>query len=102
MGDTGSLALGGASAAIALFSRQPFLAAFVGIMYAVSGISIIMQIGYFKLTHGKRIFLMAPFHHHLEKKGYGEAKICAIYSIVTLLMGIVAILSTVVGIYGLS
>ena len=102
MGDTGSLALGGASAAIALFSKQPFLAAFVGIMYALSGISIVMQIGYFKLTHGKRIFLMAPFHHHLEKKGYGEAKICAIYSGVTVIMGAIAILSTVVGIYGLS
>lgn len=102
MGDTGSLALGGASAAIALFSKQPFLVAFVGIMYAISGISIVMQIVYFKLTHGKRIFLMAPFHHHLEKKGLGEARICAIYSAVTLFMGILAILSVVVGIYGVS
>ena len=102
MGDTGSLALGGASAAIALFSKQPFLVVFVGIMYAVSGISIVMQVTYFKLTHGKRIFLMAPFHHHLEKKGFGEAKVCAIYSIVTLLMGCVAILSVIVGLYGVS
>ena len=102
MGDTGSLALGGASAAIALFSKQPFLVVFVGIMYVLSGISIVMQIAYFKLTHGKRIFLMAPYHHHLEKKGYGEAKICAIYSIVTVLMGAIAILSVLVGIYGIS
>ncbi len=101
MGDTGSLALGGASAAIALFSKQPFCVVLVGIMYAVSGISILLQVAYFKLTHGKRIFLMAPFHHHLEKKGFGEAKICAIYSIVTLLMGVLAILSAVVGIYGI-
>ena len=102
MGDTGSLALGGASAAIALFSKQPFLVGFVGIMYVVSGISIVMQVAYFKITHGKRIFLMAPFHHHLEKKGFGEAKICAIYSIITLLMGTVAILSVIVGLYGVS
>ncbi|MBQ7712321.1 MAG: phospho-N-acetylmuramoyl-pentapeptide-transferase [Clostridia bacterium] len=101
MGDTGSLALGGASAAIALFSKQPFLVLFVGIMYVVSGISIIVQVSYFKLTHGKRVFLMAPYHHHLEKKGFGEAKICAIYSAVTLLMGILAIASTVVGVYGI-
>ena len=100
MGDTGSLALGGASAAIALFSKQPFLVLFVGIMYVVSGISIIVQVAYFKLTHGKRIFLMAPYHHHLEKKGFGEAKICAIYSTVTLLMGVLAILSVLVGSYG--
>ena len=101
MGDTGSLALGGASAAIALFSKHPFLVAFVGIMYAMSGISIILQVLYFKATHGKRIFLMAPFHHHLEKKGFGEAKICAIYSTVTLLMGVIAIISVLVGRYGI-
>ncbi len=99
MGDTGSLALGGASAAIALFSKQPFLILFVGIMYVVSGISIIMQVAYFKLSHGKRIFLMAPFHHHLEKKGYGEAKICNVYFTVTLIMGALAILSVVFGAY---
>ncbi len=101
MGDTGSLALGGASAAIALFSKQPFLILFVGIMYIVSGITIILQVGYFKLTHGKRIFLMAPYHHHLEKKGYGEAKICNIYSTVTLIMGVLAIISVAVGMYAL-
>ena len=101
MGDTGSLALGGASAAIALFSKQPFLVLFVGIMYVISGISIIMQVTYFKATHGKRIFLMAPFHHHLEKKGLGEGKICAIYTTVTLLMGVLAIISVILGAYGL-
>ena len=100
MGDTGSLALGGASAAIALFSKQPFLILFVGIMYVVSGISIIMQVTYFKITHGKRIFLMAPYHHHLEKKGYSEAKICNVYATVTFLMGVLAILSVAVGQHG--
>lgn len=95
MGDTGSLALGGASAAIALFSRQPLLILFVGIMYVLSGISIILQVAYFKVTHGKRIFLMAPYHHHLEKKGWSEARICTLYAIVTFLMGLIAILSVV-------
>ena len=102
MGDTGSLGLGGACAAIALFSRQPFLVPIVGIMFVVSGISIIVQVAYYKISHGKRVFLMAPFHHHLEKKGYGEAKICAIYAIISVMMGLLAILSVVVGVYGSS
>lgn len=100
MGDTGSLGLGGACAAVALFSKQPFLVPICGIMFVVSGISIMIQVTYFKLTHGKRVFLMAPFHHHLEKKGLSEAKICAIYSIVSFIMGILAILSVIVGQYG--
>ncbi len=102
MGDTGSLGLGGACAAVALFSKQPFLVPICGIMFVVSGISIIIQVAYFKLTKGKRVFLMAPFHHHLEKKGMSEAKICAIYSVVTIVMGVVAVLSVIVGQYGSS
>ena len=100
MGDTGSLALGGALAAIALFSKHPFLVPILGIMFVVSGISILVQVFYFKVTHGKRVFLMAPFHHHLEKKGYSEAKICAIYTVISLLMGVVAVISVIVGAYG--
>ncbi|MBR5987825.1 MAG: phospho-N-acetylmuramoyl-pentapeptide-transferase, partial [Clostridia bacterium] len=92
--------LGGALAAIALFSKQPFLVPVVGIMFVLSGISIIVQVCYFKVTHGKRVFLMAPFHHHLEKKGWGEAKICALYSVLSAVMGVVAILSVIVGQYG--
>lgn len=101
MGDTGSLALGGASAAIALFSKHPFLVLFVGIMYVISGISIILQVTYFKVTHGKRIFLMAPYHHHLEKKGLSEAQICNIYASVTFMMGVISIISVAVGKNGL-
>ena len=100
MGDTGSLGLGGALAAIALFSKQPFLVPIVGITFVISGISIIIQVLYFKVTGGKRVFLMAPYHHHLEKKGLSEAKICAIYSVVSGVMGVLAILSVVVGQYG--
>ena len=101
MGDTGSLALGGACAAIALFSKRPFLIPFVGITYVFSGISILLQVGYFKLTHGKRIFLMAPFHHHLEKKGWSESRICNAYFTATLMMGVLAILSVVCGAYAI-
>ena len=100
MGDTGSLGLGGALAAVALFSKQPFLVPIVGIMFVISGISIMVQVLYFKITHGKRVFLMAPYHHHLEKKGLSEAKICAVYSVVSGVMGVVAILSVAVGQYG--
>ena len=102
MGDTGSLALGGACAAVALFSKQPFLVPICGIMFVLSGISIMIQVLYFKLTKGKRVFLMAPYHHHLEKKGLSEAKICAIYSITSIVMGVVAIMSVLVGQYGAS
>ena len=96
MGDTGSMALGGASAALALFSKRPLLVLFVGIMYVVSGISIILQVAYFKITHGKRIFLMSPYHHHLEKKGKSEAQICNLYATVSLLMGVISIISVAV------
>ena len=96
MGDTGSMALGGASAAIALFSKRPLLVLFVGIMYVVSGISIILQVAYFKVTHGKRIFLMSPYHHHLEKKGKSEAQICNLYATVSFLMGVISVISVAV------
>ena len=100
MGDTGSLGLGGACAAVALFSGQPLLVPFCGIMFVVSGISILLQVFYFKVTKGKRIFLMAPYHHHLEKKGLSEAKICAIYTVGSIVMGVVAVISVIVGLYG--
>lgn len=90
MGDTGSLALGGAVAALGLFSKSPLLIPFAGIMYVVSCISVIMQVAAFKLT-GKRIFKMSPFHHHLEKCGVKEQKIVWWYVIVTLIFGLAAI-----------
>ncbi|MDR3216731.1 MAG: phospho-N-acetylmuramoyl-pentapeptide-transferase [Clostridiaceae bacterium] len=92
MGDTGSLALGGAAATVAVFSREPLLIAFAGIMYVVSCISVIVQVSYYKLTK-KRVFLMSPFHHHLEKKGWHEAKITAVYVIVTAAFGLISILA---------
>ncbi len=86
MGDTGSLALGAACASIAVFSKNPLLIVTSGIMFVWSSISVILQVFFFKLTK-KRIFLMAPFHHHLEMKGMHESKIVTVYFIISLVGG---------------
>ncbi len=87
MGDTGSLALGGLIASISIFSENTLFIPFLGIMFVCSGISVVVQVIYFKKTK-KRIFLMAPLHHHFQHKGYSESKISFIYSVVTLIMGL--------------
>ncbi|HKL94655.1 MAG TPA: phospho-N-acetylmuramoyl-pentapeptide-transferase [Clostridia bacterium] len=92
MGDTGSLALGGAASAVAFFSRQPLLIFFAGIMFVVSCISVILQVTSFKLTK-KRIIKMAPFHHHLELCGVHESKIVMWYFIISILGGVISILA---------
>jgi len=91
MGDTGSLALGGACVSVAIFTKNPLIILIVGIMFVVSSISVIIQVLHFKRTK-QRVFLMSPYHHHLEMKGYKESKIVAFYSIITAIMGLVAIL----------
>lgn len=92
MGDTGSLALGGGVATVAIFSKNPLLIPMLGIMFIVSCISIIIQVAHYKRTK-KRVFLMAPFHHHLEKKGYGEGKIGMWYMTVTFIGGLLSLLA---------
>lgn len=92
MGDTGSLMLGGMIAAISLFGGFVFFLPLLGIMYVLSGISVIMQVAWFKRT-GRRIFLMAPLHHHFQKKGYGEGKICFCYGLVTAATGAALLIS---------
>lgn len=84
MGDTGSLFLGGAVAALAFVFDMPLVLIPVGIIYILETLSDIIQVGYFKLTHGKRFFKMAPLHHHLELSGWSEAKLVAVFSLVTL------------------
>ena len=74
MGDTGSLFLGGAIAAMAFAYDMPLILITLGIMYIIETLSDIIQVGYFKLSHGKRIFKMAPFHHHLEMGGWTGKK----------------------------
>jgi phospho-N-acetylmuramoyl-pentapeptide-transferase len=75
MGDTGALAFGGTLGVVAMMSHQVLLLPLVGLALVLEVLSVILQVGYFKLTHGKRIFLMSPYHHHLEKKGWPEVKI---------------------------
>ncbi len=93
MGDTGSMLLGGATAAIALLLRQPLLLLLIFFTPIMSSVSVIMQRYYFKLTHGKRIFLMSPIHHHFEKKGYSETQIVSMYAGITLILSLIAVIS---------
>ena len=86
MGDTGSLALGGYISMLCILTSNLLIILVLGICYVISAVSVIMQVLYYKKTK-KRIFLMAPYHHHLQKKGLTENKICYIYSLVTCIMG---------------
>lgn len=83
MGDTGSMALGGAICAMVLYSRHLFLFLLMGCCIVASAVSVVLQVGSFKLRHGKRIFKMAPLHHHFELLGYPETKVVTGYMIVT-------------------
>lgn len=90
MGDTGSLALGGAVACVAAFSKNSLFIPLVGVMFVVSVVSVILQVARFKLTR-KRFFLMAPYHHHLQMKGMSEPRIVCVYTAITLIMGILVL-----------
>ena len=91
MGDTGSLALGSMVSSLLIFSRLSFYIPFFGIMFVVSALSVILQVAYYKLSH-KRIFLMAPLHHHFEKKGVHEVRITVCYALITFFVGAVTII----------
>lgn len=92
MGDTGSMFLGGMVVAISYALECPLILLLTGIVYVIEALSDVIQIGYFKLTHGKRVFKMAPVHHHFEMSGWKENKIVAVFSFVNLLGGLAAIL----------
>lgn len=92
MGDTGSLFLGGLVVALGFAIKCPLLLLPIGIVYVCETMSDIIQIGYFKLTHGKRIFKMAPIHHHFEMCGWKEKKICLVFSFVNAIGCIIALL----------
>ncbi len=91
MGDVGSLFLGGLVVSVFAISKNLLYLLLLGLPFVVSGVSDILQVAYFKMTHGKRIFLMAPFHHHLQRKGLSENKICVIYFGVTMAVGLAVI-----------
>ena len=91
MGDTGSLSLGGFISCISVFSGNSLYIPLLGIMFVVSGISVIVQVIYYKRTR-RRVFLMAPLHHHFQMKGYTECKITYAYVLITALVGILSLL----------
>ena len=90
MGDTGSLALGGAVAAIAIMMKMEVYLAIVAFVCMIDTLSVILQVTYFKLTKGKRIFKMAPFHHHLELSGMKETKVVILFWVITAILCFVA------------
>lgn len=92
MGDTGSLYLGAFMACAGIFSGNTLFIPFFGVMFVASGISVILQVAHYKRT-GKRLFLMAPLHHHFEYKGHSESKIVFVYKYITLLCGCLSIIS---------
>ncbi len=92
MGDTGSLFLGGLVVGGAFMLKNPLLVVVFGIWYMVETLSVILQVGCFKLTHGKRLFKMAPIHHHFEKCGWSEVKVVCLASIVTLIACVISLL----------
>jgi phospho-N-acetylmuramoyl-pentapeptide-transferase len=91
MGDVGSLSLGGALGAMAIITKQEILLAIVGGIFVLETFSVIFQVGYFKLTQGKRIFRMAPLHHHFELKGWAEPKVIVRFWIISILLALMAI-----------
>ncbi len=91
MGDVGSLSLGGTLGAVSIITKQEFLLAIVGGIFVMEAVSVILQVGYFKMSGGKRIFLMAPIHHHFEKKGWQEPKVVVRFWIISIILGLLAL-----------
>ena len=92
MGDTGSLALGGALATVMMVLKTPLVVLIVGGIYVAETLSVVIQVTSFKLT-GKRVFKMAPLHHHFEQCGWSEVKIVTVFSIITLILCIIGFVS---------
>lgn len=92
MGDTGSMALGAAVAVISVFSRTELFIVIAGLVFVAETVSVIIQVGYFKLTHGKRFFRMAPIHHHFELGGWPETRVVTVFWIASAVCVIIAFL----------
>lgn len=93
MGDTGSLALGGFVSASAFMLKMPIFIAIIGLIYLIEVLSVIIQVMYFKLSGGKRIFKMAPIHHHFELCGWSETRVVAVFSIVTAILCLIGLVA---------
>ena len=92
MGDTGSMFLGGLFVSAAFGINRPVFVIIMGMLYLIEAVSVMLQVAYFKLTHGKRLFKMTPIHHHFEKCGYSEVKIVGLFSAFTAVMCVLALL----------
>jgi phospho-N-acetylmuramoyl-pentapeptide-transferase len=90
MGDTGSLAMGGLIGAIAVATKHEIVMAIIGGLFVIEALSVIIQVGYFKMT-GKRVFLMAPIHHHFEKLGWTESQVVIRFWIVAVVLALVGL-----------
>ncbi len=93
MGDTGSMALGGVLSAMAIVGHMEWLLPIAGLIYVIEALSVIIQVGYFKMSGGKRVFRMAPIHHHFELGGWHETKVVRVFCIFTLVCCVIAFLS---------
>ncbi|SDT84098.1 phospho-N-acetylmuramoyl-pentapeptide-transferase [Desulfobacula phenolica] len=91
MGDSGSIPLGGILGTIAIITKQEILLLIVGGIFVIEALSVIIQVGYFKLTHGKRVFRMAPLHHHFELKGWHESKVIVRFWIVSITLALLSL-----------
>jgi phospho-N-acetylmuramoyl-pentapeptide-transferase len=91
MGDVGSLSLGAAVGTVAVITKQEVLLALVGGLFVIEALSVIFQVGFFKMTHGRRIFRMAPLHHHFELKGWPEPKVIVRFWIIAIILALVSI-----------
>ena len=92
MGDTGSLALGGYVIATAYMLNMPLYVIIVAVIYLVENISVMLQVSYFKITKGKRLFKMSPIHHHFEKSGWSETKVVTVFTIVSIFAAVIGYL----------
>ncbi|MBF0117899.1 MAG: phospho-N-acetylmuramoyl-pentapeptide-transferase [Desulfobacterales bacterium] len=90
MGDVGSLSLGGALGTVAVVTKQEILLVLVGGLFVMEALSVIFQVGFFKMTHGKRIFRMAPLHHHFELKGWSEPKVIVRFWIIAIILALIS------------
>lgn len=98
MGDTGSLFLGGLVCSMALAMDMQLLLLLIALTYLLEMFSVMLQVSYFKLTHGKRIFKMSPIHHHFEMCGWSEMKIVCVFSAFTAICGLIALLLVIFGV----
>jgi phospho-N-acetylmuramoyl-pentapeptide-transferase len=90
MGDVGSLALGAAIGTVAVITKQEILLVLVGGLFVIETLSVIFQVGFFKMTNGRRIFRMAPLHHHFELKGWAEPKVIVRFWIIAIALALIS------------